>query len=138
MPMKVDDTGIMVVVGLLLRTFFKSVIENGVVPLLTVARVLPSGDNARPYGFGAPTLNSAPTGVITLPFGRTAASKPSILTCRLAASLPAGALKLIAFEPPALLLFPLPGCCCRAKANVTTSNTIPSGTNHASEPNRRM
>jgi len=48
MPMNVDDTGITVAAGAPLRMFFTSVIEKGVVPLLTVARVFPSGASAIP------------------------------------------------------------------------------------------
>src|SRR5262245_40892912 len=98
--MKLEDTPMRVTLGLALRMFLNNVIENGPVPLLIVASVFPSGESAIPYGFGACTLSSVPTGVIRRPFGKTAPLIPPMLTVRLAGRWPAGALKVIAFEPP--------------------------------------
>src|SRR5262245_28810166 len=70
-----------------------SVSENGEAPLLTVASIAPSGERARPNGFGACTLTSTPAGVTRRPFGRTAASRPLMVVCAAAGRLPAGAEK---------------------------------------------
>src|SRR5262249_45356854 len=75
--------------------------ENGPVPLLTVASIVPFGAAARPNGFGALTATSRPAGVIRRPLGSTAPSTPSTSVWRIAGSSPAGALKWMAFEPPA-------------------------------------
>src|SRR5215475_15744605 len=80
--------------------FLNKVIENGPIPLLTVARVFPSGESAIPYGLGALTFSSAPTGVMNRPFGKTAPLSPPKLITRLAGKWPAGALRVIAFESP--------------------------------------
>src|SRR5215831_4148169 len=100
MPMKVDDTGMRETLGFVLRMFLNKVIENGPMPLLTVASVFPSGESAIPYGLGAIVLSSAPTGLMKRPFGKTAPVIPPTMIVRLAGMLPAGALKDSAFERP--------------------------------------
>src|SRR5262249_15785306 len=100
-PMKVEDTGMSVLLGLALRMFLNNVIENGVMPLFTVASVFPSGESAIPYGFGASALSSSPTGVINPPFCKTSPFIPSRVTVAPAGRVLGGAPKVIAFEPPA-------------------------------------
>jgi hypothetical protein len=69
--------------------------QEGPAPLLSVASILPSGDNASPNGFGAWTLTSIPAGVTRRPFGRTAARTPSITVLVVAGRSPAGPLLLL-------------------------------------------
>src|SRR6266850_1507286 len=81
-------------------------------------------------------LISVPTGVINLPFGRTAPLNPSIVTCRFAGILPAGAFKAVVFElrsfsSPAWRHWP-------ATTSTATTDTITSGTVPALERNRRI
>src|SRR5215467_13534758 len=91
--MNVESTGINCVCGDPDFIFRMSVMENGPTPQFTEARVLPSGARARPYGFGAPTLTSIPTGVTSRPLGSTAASTPLAgKPLCLAGAVPAGAL----------------------------------------------
>src|SRR5262245_40586151 len=104
--MNADESGTTEVVGALELTFLMSDTENGPTPLFTVASIVPSGASARPNGFGALTATSRPAGVTRRPLGSTAASKPSMLICRVAGRSPAGALNSIAFESPARWSWP--------------------------------
>jgi hypothetical protein len=56
-----------------------SVTDQREAPLLAVSAVLPSRDSARPNGFGACTLTSAPAGVTKRPLGRMAPFLPSMM-----------------------------------------------------------
>src|SRR5262249_25534798 len=77
--------------GVWLASCETSVSENGPAPLLSVASIVPSGDSARPNGFGACTFTSVPAGVTSRPFGRIAAWTPSTIVSAVAGPSPAGA-----------------------------------------------
>src|SRR5262245_28955060 len=93
-PIKLAFTSIRLTAGAALLNWVISVNENGAAPLLSVASIIPSGDNARPNGFGACTFTSVPAGVTRRPFGSTAAFIPLITVLVVAGRLPAGAEKL--------------------------------------------
>jgi hypothetical protein len=72
-------------------TFPISVTEKCDAPLLMVAAIFPSGDNANPKGLGASRLTSRPAGDTNRPFGRMAPGLPSTVVKRAAGRSPAGA-----------------------------------------------
>src|SRR5262245_40455961 len=91
--MKVEFNGTTATTGRAARASRISVTEKLDAPLLMVASVVPSGDNASPNGFGAPTSISTPAGVRTRPLGRIAAGRPSMVVAVVAGRSPAGARK---------------------------------------------
>lgn len=73
MPMKVAFTSTRVTAGVLPWMLRINEMENCDAPLLIVASVIPSGESASPYGLGASSMTSVPTGVTSRPLGRMAA-----------------------------------------------------------------
>ena len=108
-PMKVALTSIRLTAGTRLFSCVTSVRENGPAPLLSVASIRPSGDNAMPNGFGACTFTSTPAGVSSRPFGRIATRTPSRTVSVVAGRLPAGAEKFRKPESLPLACAPLGG-----------------------------